>query len=191
MGYAALSALESLLPPRQALAFTGVRSSGAPLAIWERVPHAPRTTLSATRRELPLPLKALPSRADLEIQLAQSTDNAEQERLRRRLQVRDSVGDSDTTLYPFWVWKLGPIALVAHPGEAYSALQATLRARFPHLAVFVVNIANGWLGYLPPAELYSKTIYSVIQTPLAVGCLEALTNAITQELSIPSPILVD
>ena len=31
VGYAALSALESLLPPRQALAFTGVRSSGAPL----------------------------------------------------------------------------------------------------------------------------------------------------------------
>lgn len=184
VGYAALSALESLLPPRQALAFTGVRSSGAPLAIWERVPHAPSTVLSATRIELPLPLKALPSRADLEAQLAQSTDNAEQERLRRRLQVRDSVGDSNTMLYPVWVWHFGPIALVAHPGEAYSVLQTTLRGRFPQKTLFIVNVANGWLGYLPPAELYSKTIYSVIQTPLAVGCLEALTDAITKELEV-------
>lgn len=180
VGYAVLSALESLLPPRQALAFGGVRSSGAPLAIWERVPLTPRASLTATRIELPLPLKPLPSRSDLEAQLAQSTDNAEQERLRRRLQVRDSVGDSDTTLYPVWVWHFGPIALVAHPGEAYSALQTTLRARFPETALFVVNVANGWLGYLPPAELYSKTIYSVIQTPLAVGCLESLTDAITE-----------
>lgn len=179
VGYAALSALESLLPASHALAFCGVRSSGAPLALWEYTLQTPPSPSCAPALlSVPLPLKPLATRAELERALAQSTDNAEQERLRRRLQVRDDVGDADTLAYPVWVWDFGPIALVAHPGEAYSALQTRLRQRFPEKAIFVVNVANGWFGYLPPRELYAKTIYSVTQTPLAEGCLEAVIEAI-------------
>ena len=34
LGYAAMSALESMLPPRHKLTYRGVMESGAPLAVW-------------------------------------------------------------------------------------------------------------------------------------------------------------
>ncbi|MBW3576046.1 MAG: AAA family ATPase [Actinobacteria bacterium] len=47
LGYAALSALESMLPPGQRLAYAGVMESGAPLAVWKPEPFNPPTAVEA------------------------------------------------------------------------------------------------------------------------------------------------
>ena len=183
LGYAVLSALSALPATATRLRFAGVVSSGAPLGVWEREAYSPPTApFRAEICPVPLPLKELPTRARLLGDLAEASDAASAERLRRRLQVRKSVGDGDTLSYPVWVWRFGTIAVVAHPGEAYSALQIAARAAAPGYAVLVVNVANGWFGYLPPAHLYAKPLYSTTQTPLAAGCLESVIAAVRETL---------
>jgi hypothetical protein len=105
----------------------------------------------------------------------------------RRLQVRDYVGDGDRVSYPVWIWRVGRIGFVAHPGEAYSVLQTALRASIPDVAVFVANVANGWYGYLPPAHLYEKELYAAEQTPFAAGCLETVIAAVRERLREETP----
>ncbi len=45
-----------------------------------------------------------------------------------------------------------------------------------------MNVVNGTIGYLPPAELYDEDMYEVWQTPLDRGCLESLTRACTDAI---------
>ncbi len=185
LGYAVLSTLAGMLPPRQRLAFGGALASGAPLALWNREQFAPPPApCHAEQLLLPLPLRPMPSREEIrrEIDCPVPDTAATREKLARRLQVRDYVGDGDAVSYPVWVWRVGRIAFVAHPGEAYSALQTALRAAVPDAAVFVVNVANGWYGYLPPAHLYEKELYAAKQTPLAAGCLEVMIAAVRDRL---------
>jgi hypothetical protein len=48
----------------------------------------------------------------------------------------------------------------------------------------VLNIANGHLGYLPPAPLYrGPSLYTVWQTPYAEGSLEIVTDLAKKCLS--------
>jgi hypothetical protein len=184
LGYAVLSALAGMLPPRQRLAFGGVLTSGAPLALWNREPQvSPVTPCRAERLVLSLPLRRMPSREQIHKEFRCGvSDNAERERAARRLQVRDYVGDGDRVSYPVWIWRVGRIAFIAHPGEAYSVLQTALRASIPDAAVYVSNVSNGWYGYLPPAHLYEKELYAAEQTPLAAGCLETVIAAVRERL---------
>jgi hypothetical protein len=86
--------------------------------------------------------------------------------------------DGDVARHPLWVWHLGDAVVVAHPGEAFSALQTTLRARHPERAVLVLNLTNGpGFVYLPDRASYGRDRYQVWQTLLAAGCLEVLTDA--------------
>src|SRR5205807_8963463 len=67
LGYAALSALEALGPPAHDLVYAGPVLSGATLGVWEYRPFAAERLGQAERFaggafELPLPLRALPSR---------------------------------------------------------------------------------------------------------------------------------
>jgi hypothetical protein len=49
----------------------------------------------------------------------------------------------------------------------------------------VLNIANGHLGYLPPAPLYrGPSLYTVWQTPYAEGSLEAVTDLAKKSLNL-------
>ncbi len=68
-------------------------------------------------------------------------------------------------------------ALVAAPNELYSSFQVNLRAEFPGLALLVLGVTNGTLGYLPPRDTYGKGIYQEWQSPYAPGCLEKTTAA--------------
>ncbi|MBC8138549.1 MAG: hypothetical protein H8F28_21930 [Fibrella sp.] len=185
LGYAVLSTLAEMLPPRQRLAFGGVLASGAPLALWNREWFTPPTApCHAERLSLSLPLRPMSSRDQIHQEMCCQVPNtaATRERMTRRLQVRDYVGDGATVSYPVWVWRVGRIAFVAHPGEAYSVLQTALRAAAPDTAVFVANLANGWYGYLPPAHLYEKELYAAKQTPFAAGCLETVIAAVRDRL---------
>ncbi|MBA3709219.1 MAG: hypothetical protein H0W83_10425, partial [Planctomycetes bacterium] len=124
------------------------------------------------------PLKPLPSVAEITSELARCTDPVLSERLRRKIGVRNAVGDGSSATIRAWIWRLGDAVIAAHPHEAYSHLQTTLRARRPERAIAVMNLCNGAsVGYLPPAELYDRDLYQVWQTPYARDVLERFTAA--------------
>ncbi|GAB3924919.1 neutral/alkaline non-lysosomal ceramidase N-terminal domain-containing protein [Larkinella terrae] len=176
LGYAVLSTLETILPPKKQLSFSGVVESGAPLAIWKKADYEPSVALSVELIEVELPLKPLPSLAEIEAQWAACTDNVLKERLWRKRGIRKTVGDGNTTKMPLWVWRIGDAILVGQPNEAYSEFQQILREQLAPNAVAVMNIVNGSTGYLPPKDLYNTDIYPVWQSPFEKGSLELLTE---------------
>lgn len=182
LGYAALATLEGMLPPATALAYAGVRESGAPLALWERRSIATSAHLAATEIRIELPLKPLPSLSELDAEIAACTDRVTQERLNRKRRIREGLGDGTTAAISAWIWRIGDVLLVAHPNEAYSPLQTALRERFPHHLIVVLNVTNGYFGYLPPTALYGEDMYAVWQSPFAQGCLERTIEALSTAL---------
>ncbi len=177
LGYAALSVLAGMLPPETQLAYTGVVESGAPLGLWRRSHHAGSTGMAAVQIDVALPLKNLQSTAEIRAELAGSTDRTMQERARRKLRVREMVGDGTVAAMPAWAWRLGGTVMVATVQEAYSPLQTELRRRFPDRAVVVMNLTNGSCAYLASADRYDHDIYQVWQSPFERGCLERTIEA--------------
>src|SRR5262249_20282608 len=93
LGHAVLSTLEGMLPPGRLLVYRGVVESGAPLATWALKPHAPSAALEVARMEVELPLKSLPTREEIEAQIAACQDRTLRERLVRKRRIRESVGE--------------------------------------------------------------------------------------------------
>jgi len=85
--------------------------------------------------------------------------------------VRVGLGHDTHRLGPGEALVLGSMA------EAYSRLQRRLRAEFPDRAVVWLNLVNGSIGYLPPAERYDVDVYPVWQTPFDRGSLERVEEA--------------
>lgn len=177
LGFAALATLESMLPPRTALHYTGVVESGAPLATWARQPFSPSTEIAADTIQIALPLKPMPSPEEIEREASACADRVMAERLRRKLRVRQSIGTGSTCETSAWIWRIGDSILVGQPNETYSAFQRELRARFPQHAVVAMNLVNGCVGYLSPAELHDLDIYQVWQSPFDRTALSELTDA--------------
>jgi hypothetical protein len=123
-----------------------------------------------------LQLKDWPAAAELRNQYKNCPDRTMAERLRRKLRVREALGDEKTYPVEIWVWRVGDAAIVGSLVEAYSCLQQGLRSRFPDRTVVWV-LVQGSIGYLPPASLYDEEVYQVWQTPFERGGLEALTDA--------------
>ena len=177
LGFSALAALEGMLPPGRALAYEGVTESGAPLAVWGPTPFAPSRVLAGEAIDVPLPLKEMPTAAELEAQLAETDDWPVAERLFRKLQIVRGLGEDGTQPTPAWVWRLGDSLVVAHPNEAYSCFQEDLRPAFPDRTVVVMNTTGATeIGYLYPPELDGSDIYQVWQTPFAASALPTLTD---------------
>ncbi|MFW6060032.1 MAG: hypothetical protein ACODAQ_07605, partial [Phycisphaeraceae bacterium] len=174
LGYAVLSALSSMLPPRQRLVHERTVESGAPLAVWRPEPFEPATRCEAATVDVELPLKPLPSLAEIDRDLAACTDRALAERLRRKRGIVEKVGSGESCALPVWLWRLGDAVLVAQRNEAYSDFQRALRDAFPERAVCVMNVANGACGYLYPQGVADRDIYPAWQSPFAPGCLETL-----------------
>lgn len=180
LGYAALSTLNGMEPSGNELRFRGTVESGAPLAVWRHEPCEASTSLSASKVAVDLPLKDWPTADELEQQRLACTDRSLEERLRRKRDIRRTLGDGNEYRLPITVWKIGDAVLVGSCCEGYSILQQELRRRFPETTLICMNLINGSLGYLPPAELYSRDIYPVWQTPFDKGCLEKTLEAMTQ-----------
>lgn len=176
LGYAVMSTLESMYRPQTQLYFDGSIESGAPLAVWKKQYRTPSTILRAELTPVEMDLKTLPSIVEIDHQLQTCTDHVQQERLVRMRAMRKNLGEGETTKTPLWVWRLGEAYLVAQPNEAYSQFQQLLREQFAPHPVAVVNIANGYIGYLPSYDKYEKDMYAVVQTPFAKGSLELLTQ---------------
>jgi hypothetical protein len=174
LAFAALSTLNGMEPPGTQLAYAAVLESGAPLAVWRHEPDEPSYHLQARRLSVTLPLKKWPSAEELEKQRCECSDRAFEERLRRKLNIRLSLGNVSTFELPVHVWRIGDAVLVGSCCEAYSVLQRELRRRFPDTTIVCMNLMNGSVGYLPPEELYDEDVYAVWQTPFDRGSYERL-----------------
>lgn len=182
LGFAALAALNDMEPAGNQLCFDGVVESGAPLAVWRHQPHEISSELRAVEMAADLKLKDWPTADELEQQRLSCDDRALKERLRRKRDIRRSLGDGTSFPLPVHAWRIGDAILIGCAGEAYSQLQQNLRSRFPDLAVICMNVINGWGGYLPPADLYDVDVYPVWQTPFDRGCLERITDTMTRAI---------
>ena len=176
LGYSVLSALESMAPPGKRYIYAKNVESGAILGVWQQAPDQVSSRIDATIYTVEVPLKPMPTAAEIEEQMLHSDDRAMVERLRREREVRNTVGHEETARFPIWLWGAGDTLFLGCPAEPYTILQRHLRLHFVDRAVCVINIANGWYGYLPPRELYDKQVPSVHQTPFAKGALEFLIH---------------
>jgi hypothetical protein len=182
LAFAALATLSGMESPGTQLSYGGAIESGAPLAVWKHEPNELSQELRAMTTSVDLPIKNWPSAQELESQRRKCTDCALEERLRRRLNIRLSLGDNSTYELPVHVWRIGDAVLVGSCCEAYSVLQRELRRRFPDTMIVCMNLINGSIGYLPPAELYDKDVYAVWQTPFDRGSYERLLETMTREI---------
>ncbi|WP_437920083.1 neutral/alkaline non-lysosomal ceramidase N-terminal domain-containing protein [Sphingobacterium sp. LRF_L2] len=183
LGYAVLSTIEGFRSAGDDLVYDHALPSGAPLAIWKTKPTSIVETVYAEKFTVTVDYKKLPDLLAIEKEYLLAQDRVMKDRLWRKLNTRLVIGEQEVADLPLWVWQIGEIILVAQPNEAYSYFQLELRKSFPHKIIVVVNIANGYVGYLPPKELYSNDMYAVWQTPYAAGSLEKLTTA-AQELIV-------
>jgi hypothetical protein len=184
LGYAVLSTLTGMFPPQHALLYEGIEESGTPLARWRLRPKPASTVLDATVAEVELPYVDLPSEQELLREIETCTERWQRERSERRLLLRRDLGEGTARRMTVRIWQIGGSFLVATPAEPYSHLQIELRKRFPAHAIAVLNIANGCLGYLPPADTYSKGgLYQVRTALFRSGCLEKVTDAAADSIS--------
>ncbi|MDH2442849.1 neutral/alkaline non-lysosomal ceramidase N-terminal domain-containing protein [Amnibacterium sp. CER49] len=175
LGHAVLSVLHGLPAPAARLMRDGVVESGAPLGLWASAPFAPDPTVRFSREEIDLELASA--------RVPDTDDVVTRERaLRKSLLSAEYVRDG-RGVHPLWVWRLGDAAIVAHPGEAYSAFQRSLREAHSDQAVVVMNCTNGpGFVYLPAASDYRTQKYPVWQTLVGPGSLERLTDAAARRL---------
>jgi len=184
LAYSVLGVLATLPGAGHGLILEEVIQSGAPLAIWKEQPTRWSTSSARTSRQVPVEVKALPSIDELERQWSGIDPRSKAERLRRAKRLRRTYADMENAVHPLWVWRWGTFAFVAHPGEAYSLLQSTLRARFPSVTIVVMNLTNGpgWV-YLPTEAAYADNRYQAWQTILRAGSLERLIAAAESALA--------
>jgi len=176
LGHAVLATLAGMRKPGSVLVRGHVVESGAPLAIWQSVPKTPSATLRAEMLTVNMLLKELPSLQEIESQWHDSTDRVRKERLWRLRGIRKTVGAGSSSPMPLWIWRLGDACLVGQPNEAYSWFQQQVRQALAPTPVAVMNIVNGYAGYLPPHNRYHEDIYAVWSTPFASGALEQLAE---------------
>ena len=181
LGHAALATLNSMEAAGTELHYQGAVESGAPLAVWRPVPGEMSDDcfdcFAAPSASVELPVKDWPGAEELEQQRQQCDDRALRERLLRKREIRRGLGDGDSFSLPIYAWRLGGAVLVGCCCEPYSMLQQELRRRFPGRTVICMNLINGSVGYLPPADLYDSDVYPVWQTPFDRGSLELTIDA--------------
>lgn len=181
IGYAVLETLASSLPVQSTLAFDRVEQSGAPLGRWELRFKPASTKIAAKFAKVELAFHNLPSLEELDYDIRQTNDRYMLERLQRRRQLRDEMGDSDKREINIPIWRIGDSVIVALPAEAYSEFQQSLRKMFPTSAIVVLNIANGYFSYLAPSDSYNvPDLYQVRVALFEAGCMEKVLASTRQ-----------
>ena len=184
LGFASLSSLENMSLPGTTLVLDEIKKSGADLAVWKEQPSTANETVQFHAGTIRWPIRAdLLKSVAINKLLAENPDNADKERLNRKLRIRESIGEGDDMTLYYWVARMGNILIIANGGEAYSKLQVSLRARYPEYTVICANCCRTSYGYVVPEEDYEKpNLYPAWQTPLAVGIFEELYARCVQKL---------
>ena len=174
LGYAVLATLEQAFKPDRAWVFDKALTSGAPLACWKESEAEVSALIQSRVVNIQVPYKKLPSLESILDEYHNCQDRVLKERLWRKYNTRKSIGTNQNATLSVWLWRLGNAIVVAQANEAYSVFQMAVRAAFPNRCLVFINIANGYLGYLAPKDLYDKEVYAVWQSPYDKGSLEIL-----------------
>ena len=205
LGYAALSALESMQPPATDFAYQGPVISGATLGTWapvalneERRQHA--SIFAGATRYVDLPMIPKPDATALRREIAQRQAEVEAadakgdalaardatahiERAVRWLTRLEMLPDGETFPFPYSVYRMGDAIWVTCAGEPYNIIQQELRRQFPDVALLFTPISGEMqVAYLLPKDRYGKGLYQEEPSILAAGCLETLTKAIATQI---------
>jgi hypothetical protein len=202
LGYAALSAAESLPAPATHMRYEGPLLSGATLGLWshaalEQDQLEAAALFQSTRIDLRLPTRPAPDRDDLLAQLAQWQQKAasagddlailgecraRSERLNRALRRLEEDEDDGETTYSIHLWRVGACVFVLVGGEPYNLLQRELRRRFPATALVFAVLCNEPHSYVLPREECGKGLYQDSCATLAPGALEQIVASIDAQL---------
>lgn len=183
LGYAILSTLENTSPVGKKWIFDHALQSGAPLAIYAEKEVVPSHVFRQIKFEVSIPYKQLDSIEKIEQEFNACEDRVMKDRLWRKLNTRKSIGDQTHAVLPVWIWQYGDAFVIAQANEVYAVGQELIRAHFKDRPIAFINIANGYLGYLPPQDLYGKDIYAVWQTPFEKGGLELLIAEVIAKIA--------
>jgi len=202
LGFAALSALESLPPPGTRFAYAGPVVSGATIGTWKHESTNADTTWLWRTITVDLPYRAdLPTIEGTKADLAKWKENEEAarmlndldlardcrahvERMTRQLARLNALPPGPTFPLSVIIGRSGTTFWIFVPGELYHLFQTTLRLRFTDRAVIVVTLTNDWQpGYLPTESSYGKGIYQETIAMLAAGSLERLIERVANELN--------
>jgi hypothetical protein len=206
LGYAALSAIESVPEVGMSYEYAGPVISGATLGIWKYVPVSVKRRrelgLWQTRR-LVVPLKYrddLPGPDELEAERSKWQSREDEakaagddlrfrdahamvERVTRRLTSMRQLPPGDHFPYPVDLWRVGDAVWLGLNGEHYNRLQRELRSRFPDTPIIVGTLANGSnVSYILDSDSYGKGLYQENVSILARGCLETLVETLADEI---------
>ena len=195
LGYAALSAIESLPAPNTRFEYIGPVESGTALGEWKHneLPEkssAANAHWGLTRQSIPLPIRpSTPKVEEVEAELAKweqkDTPNASamSERKRRLLHRLKQLPSEENFPLEAIVFRLGGAVWIIIQGEPYSVLQKTLRERFPGTPLVISAIASHWgASYLPPKKIYDKGIYQESIAIVAAGSLEIVIETIISQI---------
>jgi len=185
LGYAVLSALESMLPGSQRMRFGGAVESGAPLANWNTELCRMSDNLESFTFSVDLPVKPQPAVEEIEKELESCDNRVMRERLRRKIARVRNLDGKNTIEAPVFVWLIGQAIFIGQTNECYSNFQTDLRKRFPSYAVIVMNLTNSTaLSYLYPREKGEEDIYQVWVSPFDREALPILTQACIDYLAV-------
>ncbi len=204
LGYAALSAIESLPPPRTQFEYKGPVVSGAVLGTWEHVPlDEPAVAAAASWKyrswTIPVPFRTdLPKvaqvKADREALVAKQADTSLDEIAARDLRAKIEQADrqimrlealplGDSFPIPVALLQIGNGVWVWIAAEHYSVLQTSIRERFPELSIVIATNTDGWQpGYVVPADVFGKGIYQEIIGMIGPDSLNRVIDAIGAQI---------
>ncbi len=186
LAYASLASLENMGSPGTSLVFEEVKKSGADLAVWREQSVSVDTTLLCSAGIFSATIRNdLLKSTGIQDLLKKNPDNAEEERLQRKLLLRKMIGDGDSLDVKSWFARIGNILFVSFPAELYSKMQKDIRARYPDYTVICATLCKGSLGYILPESDYEKAnLYQAWQTPVASGTFEGLYDLCIRELNM-------
>lgn len=174
--------------------FVGLQASGATIALFEDTPvEPPPAALGVRSRFLPLPLKTFPVPEEAEAEAA--AFRTELARLRREgteAEIRAATSKATQAgmradrarLYhgrSHIDWQLqgiriGPVALIAIPGEPFIEISQEIAARSPFPHTLFSGYSNGGFSYLPVRSAYPEGGYEVETSPFAPGAAEIVVE---------------
>ena len=207
LGFAAMSALESLPAAGTTFHYEGPSISGTTLGIWAHVSvsNEARSRLGrwqCRRWTVPLPYRQdMPSlsvahrdldrwqaeevvaqRAGDEMAAADCRSKAEQ--MTRLIKKLAELPQGPIYNLPVMLLQTGDAFWLGVEAEHYNVLQRELRRRFPGTALVVMTLMDGGrVAYLPTADTYGKGLYQETIAVLAPGSLETLIEAVAAQMT--------
>ena len=84
---------------------------------------------------------------------------------------------------PLQAIAIGPVAIVAIPGELFTELGLDIQKKSPFPYTFIVTLANDSVGYIPTRAAYEQGSYEPTSTRLAPGAGELMVEKALELLS--------